>query len=34
MEKLTNRQKDVLDYIKEMQCDYRFVDNFYTFNLL
>ena len=25
---------DVLDYIKEMQCDYRFVDNFYTFNLL
>ena len=25
---------DALDYIKEMQCDYRFVDNFYTFNLL
>ena len=25
---------DVLNYIKEMQCDYRFVDNFYTFNLL
>lgn len=25
---------DVLDYIKEMQCDYRFVDNFHTFNLL